>query len=425
MNLEEILLAKLFAEQVVSEALVDVNTLRFEEVSHIPAPEDAEANVIYLYKNSFSGFYDMYVLINGQVRHLDDTTVDLSSYAKKTELPTKISQLTNDEGFLQSSFKLILLPNFVSVEDLEKIKLGEDIDSLDVLFSEIEKFLEPGGVIPILIFPYGNFTILWTIETYVCDNNLKLEQLVASMFTNTLDGQWYYYNYNLDRSGHVTRRRIQPYDIEKVYFDVYEDSTVEEGHTSNFTYEHIIEQMNLGKEIYLRLHLESPSKEVLILELGGITNGYIFFVGGLKINSGQTYFPVFVIGEDLETFTSISLPSQSQGTTINSFELSGTTLTIYTDEETFSVDLYELEGPEGPEGPEGSEGRGISNIYFEGTSLNFEMDDGEIINVGEIPGIEIEYPIAEPVADAVGDTPTAAEFNALLASLRAAGILAE
>lgn len=100
MNLEEILLAKLFAEQVVSEALVDVNTLRFEEVSHIPAPEDAEANVIYLYKNGFSGFYDMYVLINGQVRRLDDTTVDLSSYAKREEIPTKTSQLINDSDFL-------------------------------------------------------------------------------------------------------------------------------------------------------------------------------------------------------------------------------------------------------------------------------------------------------------------------------------
>jgi hypothetical protein len=99
MNLEELLLAKLFAEQAVSEGLADVNTMRFEEVPHIPAASEAEANVIYLYKNGMTGFYDMYVLINGAVKRLDDTTVDLSSYAKKTELPTKISQLDNDEGY--------------------------------------------------------------------------------------------------------------------------------------------------------------------------------------------------------------------------------------------------------------------------------------------------------------------------------------
>ena len=36
----------------------------------------------------------------------------------------------------------------------------------------------------------------------------------------------------------------------------------------------------------------------------------------------------------------------------------------------------------------------------------------------------VDFPVATSVADAVGDTPTAAEFNALLAALRSAGLLA-
>lgn len=36
----------------------------------------------------------------------------------------------------------------------------------------------------------------------------------------------------------------------------------------------------------------------------------------------------------------------------------------------------------------------------------------------------VDFPVATAVADAAGDTPTAAEFNALLAALRSAGLMA-
>ena len=51
-------------------------------------------------------------------------TVDLTSYAKKTDLPTKTSQLTNDSGFLTSFTETDpTVPEYVkaiTAEDIEK-----------------------------------------------------------------------------------------------------------------------------------------------------------------------------------------------------------------------------------------------------------------------------------------------------------------
>lgn len=57
---------------------------------------------LYLEENSGSGqnIYDEYLWVNGKYEKLGTREIDLTAYAKKTELPTKTSQLTNDSGFL-------------------------------------------------------------------------------------------------------------------------------------------------------------------------------------------------------------------------------------------------------------------------------------------------------------------------------------
>lgn len=424
MNLEELLLAKLFAEQAVSEGLADVNTMRFEEVPHIPAANEAEANVIYLYRNGDTGFYDMYVLVNGQVRRLDDTTVDLSSYAKKSDVPTTTAQLLNDAEFIKHSFHPISLGDFMTPVDIVNLLNGQNVSPLDQLFDHLTEIIGSKGLVPLITIPFnGSGVAISTIENYVFDNTVGVDQINTKIYTNILEesSEFFQYEFNISRSGEVNRTKFQPYDIEKIYFDVYEDSTSEKKFRYDFDYNSIIEYLNQEKEIYLRLHLENPSKEVIILELAGMTDNFIYFIGSLKIVQGSIGigFPAFVISDQNEvSLNSISLAAGPQG-----------------EPGPPGSDGAEgppgSEGPQGPEGPpgmdgnDGNDGRGISNIYFEGTELNFEMDDGEVINAGSLPGVDIEYPIAEPVADATGEAPTAAEFNALLASLRAAGLLAE
>lgn len=75
------------------------------------------------------------------------------------------------------------------------------------------------------------------------------------------------------------------------------------------------------------------------------------------------------------------------------------------------------------------------NTYVEPFNITFSSV-GLYILKGEVSHVEAVFsekktidpkflPTADAVADAAGDTPTAAEFNALLASLRAAGYLSK
>lgn len=61
--------------------------------------------VIYLVANSGTGtnIYDEYIYINSKFEKLGSREMDLSSYAKKTDIPTKVSSLTNDSGYQNST----------------------------------------------------------------------------------------------------------------------------------------------------------------------------------------------------------------------------------------------------------------------------------------------------------------------------------
>lgn len=66
--------------------------------------QTGEKGILYLVTNSGSGqnIYDEYLWVNGKYEKLGTREIDLTAYAKKSELPTKTSQLTNDSGFLIS-----------------------------------------------------------------------------------------------------------------------------------------------------------------------------------------------------------------------------------------------------------------------------------------------------------------------------------
>ena len=77
----------------VGEQISSVDHLKREIVTEIPSPETADKNTIYMLKiESATGEdkYREYLLIDGTVQCIGDTSVDLTDYAKKTEIPTEL-----------------------------------------------------------------------------------------------------------------------------------------------------------------------------------------------------------------------------------------------------------------------------------------------------------------------------------------------
>lgn len=103
----------------VGEQISNADHLKREIVTEIPKPETADKNTIYMLKiESITGNdkYREYLLIDGTVQCVGDTSVDLTDYAKTTDvdkklnnkadkteiptIPTNVSEFTNDAGYL-------------------------------------------------------------------------------------------------------------------------------------------------------------------------------------------------------------------------------------------------------------------------------------------------------------------------------------
>ena len=77
----------------VGEQISSADHLKREIVTDIPSSETADKNTIYMLKiESATGNdkYREYLLIDGTVQCVGDTSVDLTDYAKKTEIPTEL-----------------------------------------------------------------------------------------------------------------------------------------------------------------------------------------------------------------------------------------------------------------------------------------------------------------------------------------------
>lgn len=83
----------------IASAVSGVTQIDYSVVEALPST--GKKGVIYLVANSGSGnnVYDEYIYINSKFEKLGSREMDLSSYAKKTDIPTKVSSLTNDSGY--------------------------------------------------------------------------------------------------------------------------------------------------------------------------------------------------------------------------------------------------------------------------------------------------------------------------------------
>lgn len=77
--------------EAIQAAIAASGHAHFEEVDAVPSAEDAQENVMYLVMNDETGHYDIYAKVGNAVVLLDDTTVDLSAYAKTAEVTAAIN----------------------------------------------------------------------------------------------------------------------------------------------------------------------------------------------------------------------------------------------------------------------------------------------------------------------------------------------
>lgn len=101
-----------FVTDEVASAVGKITSFEYKVVSELPPESDGVKGTIYLLRhggNDNTNSFDEYILVDtyssggitysAHYEKIGTTDIDLTPYAKKTEIPTKVSQLTNDENF--------------------------------------------------------------------------------------------------------------------------------------------------------------------------------------------------------------------------------------------------------------------------------------------------------------------------------------
>ena len=97
-----------FVMQRITEAVGKITSFEYKIVDSLPAVSDGKKGTIYLVAHSGStnqNSYDEYIFLPAEgstaarYEKIGTTDIDLTPYAKKTQIPKRVSQLTNDSDF--------------------------------------------------------------------------------------------------------------------------------------------------------------------------------------------------------------------------------------------------------------------------------------------------------------------------------------
>lgn len=120
----------------INNAVGKITSFEYKVVSELPPESDGKKGTIYLLRNGGndnSNSFDEYILVdtyvangityNAHYEKIGTTDIDLTPYAKKTEIPTKVSQLSNDLSLANTTY----VSNSIStaVNALEKSDTAE------------------------------------------------------------------------------------------------------------------------------------------------------------------------------------------------------------------------------------------------------------------------------------------------------------
>lgn len=96
----------------IASAVGKITSFEYKIVDSLPAVSDGKKGVVYLVAHSGGtnqNSYDEYIFLPAEgstaarYEKIGTTDIDLTPYAKKTEIPTKVSQLSNDSSFATTS----------------------------------------------------------------------------------------------------------------------------------------------------------------------------------------------------------------------------------------------------------------------------------------------------------------------------------
>lgn len=112
--------SEVYTKDEVQSLIGRIASLQLLKVDELPT-EDINPGIIYLVPKddgTENNIYTEYIYMDGAWEVIGDTTVDLSQYALKTEMPTKLSQLTNDANYSKFS------GSYDDLLDKPEIKVG-------------------------------------------------------------------------------------------------------------------------------------------------------------------------------------------------------------------------------------------------------------------------------------------------------------
>lgn len=90
-----------YSQEEVNAKLSAIPKFAIQPVDTLPT-SDISVTTVYLLKSGeeSQNLYTEYIYVNNTWEYLGTQTVDLSGYALKSDIPTKLSDLTNDSGFI-------------------------------------------------------------------------------------------------------------------------------------------------------------------------------------------------------------------------------------------------------------------------------------------------------------------------------------
>lgn len=165
----------------IASAVGKITSFEYKVVSELPPESDGVKGTIYLLRhggNDNTNSFDEYILVdtyssggityNAHYEKIGTTDIDLTPYAKKTEIPTKVSQLTNDNGYINAQTSATHVANAIRKLDYsDTAEEGKYVSSVS----------ETDGVITVT---RANLPAAGTADTPI--SNTTIENIFTQVF---------------------------------------------------------------------------------------------------------------------------------------------------------------------------------------------------------------------------------------------------
>lgn len=110
--------SEVYTQTEVNNLIANISTLDIEVVTELPATGNPSTIYLVAKDPETNDIYDEYLYINAKWERIGTTAIDLTPYALKTEIPTKVSELTNDKGYLTTHQTVATVAKTGSYNDL-------------------------------------------------------------------------------------------------------------------------------------------------------------------------------------------------------------------------------------------------------------------------------------------------------------------